>query len=477
MSSSDSQMRRALLIAYYFPPIAATGGMRPLNFCRHLAYYGWAPKVLATDHRSALPPHAVDRKLLDRVPPDVEVIRVPHSNPLGRLLWFRERLSQLLTQGKTVNATMVAESPVRSQESAKGPTSSVRACFRFVTEALLDFPDPQCHWYRPAVRVLAKMPAQEQPHVIWATGGPWTSLLVGKRLAQEFNIPFIADFRDPWIDGVEVERFSSKLLYKKATSLERGVCAAAARVILNTEELRLRFCSVYPEWQHKFVTITNGYAEELRSVSPSQGNRGTIAKTEGGNTPTLELCHFGTVYGNRSPIALFRAIQELLAEGMVNASRLRLRFVGVWEMNDSDCTHLAKTLEERGVLRLVPPVPHQECLQEMARSDVLLILQPDYPLQVPAKIYEYIVTGRPLLVIGGEGATANLVQRHRLGRCCPNTVQEIKRTLVSILLSESALLAPTPADIEQFSYRALTGRLAEVLERVCEERQASRNRK
>ncbi len=470
-------MRRALLIAYYFPPIAATGGMRPLNFCRHLADYGWAPKVLATDHGSALPPHAVDRKLLDRVPPNVEIIRVPHANPLGRLLRFRERFSQLLTQGKTLSPTMVAGSPVRSLESAKGPTSSVRACFRFLTEALLDFPDPQCHWYRPAVRVLAKMSAEERPHVIWATGGPWTSLLVGKRLAQEFNIPFIADFRDPWIDGEEVERFSSKLLRKKATSLERGVCAAAARVILNTDELRLRFCSVYPEWQHKFVTITNGYAEELRSVSPSQGNRGTITRTEEGATPTLELSHFGTVYGNRSPIALFRAIQELLDEGMGSASRLRLRFVGVWEVNDSDCTQLAKALEERGILRLVPPVPHQECLQEMARSDVLLILQPDYPLQVPAKIYEYIVAGRPLLVIGGEGATANLVQRHRLGRCCPNTVQEIKRTLVSILLSESALLAPTQADTEQFSYRALSGQLAELLERVCEERKGSQNRK
>jgi hypothetical protein len=299
--------------------------------------------------------------------------------------------------------------------------------------------------------------------------------LVGKRLAQAFNIPFIADFRDPWIGGYEL--FSSKLLREKSKSLERGVCAVAARVILNTEELKLRFCSVYPEWQHKFVTITNGYAEELRSLSSSQGNLGAIARTEGVGASTLELCHFGTVYGNRSPIALFRAIQELSDEGMVTASRLRLRFVGAWDVNDSDCIQLAKALEERGVLRLIPPVSHQECLQEMARSDVLLILQPDYPLQVPAKIYEYIVAGRPLLVIGGEGATANLVQRHRLGRCCPNTVKEIKRTLLSILSSESPLLAPTPADTEQFSYRALSGRLAELLDRVCEERQGSQNRK
>ena len=468
-SPHHSQMKRALLIAYYFPPIAATGGMRPLNFCRHLASYGWAPRVLATDHGSALPPQPFDNKLLDRVPQDVEVIRVPHPNPVGRLLWLRERFVQLLARGRTLSSAMPVGSAICLPVSGKKPKSPVKASLRFMSDAILEFPDPQCHWYRPAVRALAKMSTPQRPDVIWATGGPWTSLLVGKQLAREFNVPFVADFRDPWIGGFEF--FSSKILRKKARGLERGVCAAAACVILNTEELRLRFCAEYPEWQHKFVTITNGYADELRSVSPRQDDR---AEQERGTT--LELCHFGTVYGNRSPIALFRAIQELRAEGMVNASRLRLRFVGAWDVGDPDCLQLAKALEGSGILRLVPPVPHQECLKEMARSDILLILQPDYPLQVPAKMYEYIVAGRPLLVIGGEGATANLVQRHRLGRCCPNTVEEIKRMLTSILSSDSALHAPTPADIEQFSYHALSGRLANLFDRVCEEHGRSRNR-
>jgi hypothetical protein len=124
------------------------------------------------------------------------------------------------------------------------------------------------------------MPAQEGPHVIWATGGPWTSLLVWKLLAQEFNIPFNADFRDPRAGGFEF--FFPKLLHKKSKGFERGVYAVAARGILNTEELRLRFCSVHPEWQHKFVSITNGYGEELRSISPSQGNsRPIVCKAAG----------------------------------------------------------------------------------------------------------------------------------------------------------------------------------------------------
>jgi hypothetical protein len=106
----------------------------------------------------------------------------------------------------------------------------------------------------------------------------------------------------------------------------------------------------------------------------------------------------------------------------------------------------------------------------MAKSDVLLILQPDYPLQVPAKIYEYVTAGRPLFVLGGEGATANLVHRHRLGQCCPNRVSEAKRTLMELMNDRTSLVPPNPADMERFNYAVLSRHLADVLNNVVQEK-------
>lgn len=458
-------MKQVLMIAYYFPPIAATGAMRPLNFCRHLPTYGWMPRVLATDHPSALPPQAEDQMLLNRVPAGTEVVRVSHGNLLGQLLAYRDRLKRIVG-----NKAGAASRPSLSG-AATDPTQNTRKLIaegrRLIIDALLNFPDPQCRWYRSAVRAMSSANTAQRPDVIWATGGPWTSLLVGQRLARKWTVPFVADFRDPWVGGHEF--FSSRLLHRRAATLERGVCEAASLVVLNTEELRERFCSEYSQWRHKFVTITNGYAQEQASMAPSIDERSQRGFGPSGGS-ALELCHFGTVYGNRSPLALFRAIQELMDEGRVNLSRLSLRFVGAWDVNDPTCDKLSKTLEESGILKRIPPIPHKECLKMMEESDVLLILQPDYPLQVPAKIYEYIVAGRPLFVVGGEGATANLVHRHRLGRCCANRVQAVKGALTELMSDRTGLTAPDPADTEQFSYPILSKRLAHLLDDVARER-------
>jgi glycosyltransferase involved in cell wall biosynthesis len=455
-------MKHVLMVAYYFPPIAATGAMRPLNFCRHLPSYGWMPSVLATDHPSALPPQASDADLLQHVPAEIEVIRVQHGNPLGRLLAYRDWLKRMLNRKASVISSQAARAgDAVSNYGADRQESAFAKARRFVFDAWLHFPDPQSRWYEPAVRAVVGRSAAKRADVILATGGPWTSLLVGKRLAQQWAVPFVADFRDPWVGRHEL--FSSTLLHRRAARLERSVCEAASRVILNTEELRVRFCEQYPQWQTKFVAITNGYPQEM-ALHP-------VIDDASANPPSvLEFSHFGTVYGNRSPLALFQAVHALMSEGALDHTRLTLRFVGAWDVDDPTCNQLAKSLEECGVLQRVSPIPHQACLKEMVKSDVLLILQPDYPFQVPAKIYEYMTAGRPLFVLGGEGATANLVHRHRLGRCCPNRVSEAKRTLMELMNDRTSLTPPNPADTEQFSYAVLSKRLADLLDNAIREK-------
>lgn len=458
-------MKRVLFIAYFFPPIGATGAMRPLNFCRHLPVHGWLPHVLATDHPSALPPQPLDMKLLDRLPREIAVERVPHANPRGRLLQVKAKLD-----GWRKETARQPELPNRSSEGgvneAPNPARSVGWISKFasgVAEALFEFPDIQCAWNRPAVRSQVKKDAGERPDVVWATGGPWTSLLIGQRLARQWKVPFIADFRDPWIGN----NLASTRFQRKAARLEQSVCEQAVRIILNTEELCEDFRKRYPSMPEKFMALTNGYAPELEAFYDelAQTNRSVSAEGTTQNKP-FELCHFGTVYGNRSPIELFRAVEELACEGLLTPAQLRLRFVGAWDVEEPICRGLAKSLEERGILKREPPIPHRQCLEEMAYADSLLILQQNFPLQIPAKIYEYIVAGRPLLVIGGEGATANLVRRNRLGECCPNTVAGIKTMLGKLVGGAHRIQPPLRADVEQFSYRLLSKQLADIFDKV-----------
>jgi hypothetical protein len=181
----------------------------------------------------------------------------------------------------------------------------------------------------------------------------------------------------------------------------------------------------------------------------------------------IELCHFGTVYGNRNPLPLLQAVKALLDQGHLTRGQLRLRFVGDWLVMHDACDMLARALEALGVLRREPAMPHAECLRQMVSAPVLLILQPASPLQIPAKMYEYIFARRPLLVIGGEGATSNMVRRHRLGTCCANEVTELMWMLRRMVQGEVVLEPPQPAARAPFDYHLLTAELASLLDSVC----------
>jgi glycosyltransferase involved in cell wall biosynthesis len=461
-------MKTVLIVAYYFPPIAASGGIRPLGFCRYLTEYGWLPRVLTTDADSVYPEQGIDGSLYHGLPGQMRVDRVAHTSPLRAFFRARGRVRELI---RAFARTRKQPSPLDGRNHDQSAAPQASTIKDLVLDWAFSFPDLQCSWRRPAVRWVSRLAKTERPDVILATGAPWTSLLVGRDLAERFGIPFVADFRDPWMmDPNYHKRYSSTFLLKKGKALEHSVCTAAARVITNTEELRRKFREVYPELKDKFVTITNGFDQDSSSLAKhadtdmneNSGSHSSDVDREG-----LELCHFGTIYMNRTPVRLFQAIAELFKDNKLRPNQLRMRFVGAWDVMDDYSQDLARELEKHGFLRREAPIPRQMCLRQMVCAKALLVLQPDYPLQIPAKIYEYVAAGRPIFVIGGEGATFRLVKQYRLGLCCSNQVRDIKRLLGQLVSGKIRLESPDPFDISRFTYRSLAGELGSVLNAAC----------
>ena len=446
--------------------------MRPLGFCRYLEQYGWRPWVLTTTPESVYPPHPVDPQLLAKLPPTVKIESVPYSNPLHRIIAIRNRLRDAMRPGLTRKSHESSDNLVSS--STKPQPQRARSSIKdLILDWAFSFPDPQCSWLGPAIHRFSDLERGQVPHLVLATGGPWTSLLVGKTLAKRFGVPFIADYRDPWTSN-PYDSYSSSFLANRAKRLEQSVCTSAARVITNTEELRLKLCDDYPQLRNKCITIPNGFDREGCTEEDGTNTLMHQPATQSVDVGGVELCHFGTVYGKRSPMQLLQAMWELHEERLVTADQIRMRFVGAWEVTDPRCEKLAQELEKHGFLRRDAPVPHQVCLRQMASAKALLIIQPDSPLQVPGKIYEYIAVGRPLLLIGGEGATAKLVERHQLGLSCPNDVSRIKPLLRQVAREDLALKPPGKGCTDRFDYRTLSGELAQSLDTVLAERGAAR---
>lgn len=444
--------------------------MRAVGFCRHLENYGWRPWVLTTSPRSAYPAHPTDEQLLGTLSQTTRLEVVPYVDPLQRLLALRNGLRSSLcgSSAAKVDTIKGEQSQEKTMLSSPLRTGFLSSLKRSILDWGFSFPDPQQAWRTPAVKHFDSLRPDQYPDAVLATGGPWSSLVVGQRLAKRFQVPFIADFRDPWASYANFH-FRSAYLINKTKKLERSVCTAASVVIANTEELRSKFVSDYPDLRDRFVAITNGFNKEdfAMLVEHQTSARRNASFFESNPGQGIELCHFGSLYLMRTPVALLQAVLELYREGKILPENLKLRFVGAWEVGADGAEVFARELEVHGFLKRDPTVSHEQCLREMVMANALLILQPGSRLQIPAKIYEYLAARRPLLVIGDEGAISTLVNRHHLGRFCRNDVLAIKDLLLKIVRGTIELEAPSDSVINQFDYRVLTEQLVDVLNGAC----------
>src|SRR5262249_37705287 len=151
---------------------------------------------------------------------------------------WRERLRAFLREARYVKGQHEdpGQAPSNKPPSKGDVVSSTK---RLLLDWTFEFPDPQCAWLSSVTAYAKRLSRAEIPDIVFATGGPWTSLLAGQRLAESWRVPFIADYRDPWTSNPYVS-FASAWLNAEARRLEESVGRTASRVITNTQELRLQ---------------------------------------------------------------------------------------------------------------------------------------------------------------------------------------------------------------------------------------------
>ena len=131
------------------------------------------------------------------------------------------------------------------------------------------------------------------------------------------------------------------------------------------------------------------------------------------------IVHAGNVNAEfRDPRPLMRAMRIAADRGRIQLDKVRLRFVGGGEFCESQEVRAA-LLDTRLVsnVEIVARVPYYEALLELARADLLLLLQAseDTLGLVPAKLYEYLRSEKPVLALVWPGATSEVLATTRSG--------------------------------------------------------------
>jgi hypothetical protein len=192
-------------------------------------------------------------------------------------------------------------------------------------------------------------------------------------------------------------------------SIEQHTVGAARWSVFTTPGAARVYENRYPRFAPNIRVLPNGYDEA--SFAALEGVT-CEPLTPGATT----LLHSGVVYpSERDPTCLFEALERLLSAGKFGQGRLKVRFRA--SGNDAMLNELARRPSVAIGGRGAAPTEYRHALAEMLRADGLLILQAaNCNEQIPAKLYEYLRAGRPILALTDpSGDTAGAVRDAGIG--------------------------------------------------------------
>jgi glycosyltransferase involved in cell wall biosynthesis len=440
--SATERRPRALVVTYHFPPDANIGTMRTLRVVRQLAQQGLDVTVLTSHPQTYRPGTPVDDSLLLRVPSSVRVVRARSYRGFETLKSLARRGTAVPGTGQVPGTTGLRLPAVSS--SAPAARRSPLLQVLDVIDAALAIPDQEAAWLLPAITRGVTTCARWRPDVIYSSAPAWTGQLVAGALAAALRCPWVADFRDPWGRAPwRGDRF--RFAVAAARGLEHLVVRRADKIVFVSQGNRTEFADHYgPQVASKFEVVPNGCdISEFDDVPrpPVETDRFT-------------LLHAGSLYAGRTPVPLLRAIHAAIHQGIVDPERFRLRFLGANALGMSELTTLCQDLGLSRLVEFAPRVSRAESLQAMMSASSLLLLQPGHSVAVPAKVYEYLAAGRPILAIA-EGETADIVEASGVGIVAASTDEAgIVRALEALLRRARGPVTAAPRDLFDGNARA-----------------------
>lgn len=423
---------RVLVIAYHFPPSYEVGAKRIAGLCRYLPEYGVSPVVLTVRKKSI---EICDDSV--SVPTGLDVIRTAVlTNPLQ---WYHERTKNRLIAPRSAKAAVATR-----QESS----GTLRSWMRRHIFSLLRIPDRYWGWYFPAVRAAETLMRQRSISLIISSGPPWTSHLIARHLRIKFGVPWIADFRDAWTSDKwrDVPQWRDRIDRK----LEASCIQWADLVLCVTNGLRSQFIERYARISPaRWVTLTNGFDDDV-SCRREQAPRGR------------RVClHLGELYGRRRIDTFCQAMVDLVNESKLDPAAVKVLFVGRSEASFvASAREIAPHLIESGCIEFRPRVSWSEGQQLLADADVFLVFQGDHP-SVPAKVYDYLRTGKPICAIVKGGDLSEMLKVTGSG---VSSDPEDSRDIASKFMETLELPVRSPEEMEHltklYHFRSLADQLA-----------------
>ncbi len=422
---------KVLIIAYYWPPAGGPGVQRWLKFVKYLPSFGIEPHVYLPENPSY---PIVDFDLATQVNPEAIIIKQKIFEPFALANFFSKSKSKKMSSGIITN--------VKKQSFTEKIMLWVRGN--------LFIPDARIFWVKPSIKFLEKYIQKHNIQTIITTGPPHSLHLIGLGLQKKMSLNWIADFRDPWTTiGYQKELKLTAFAKKKHKILEQKVLNSANQILVTSPTTKAEFELLTNK---PISVITNGF---------------DVERTNHENLDEMfSISHIGSLLSNRNPKILWEVLKELCLENELFARKFKLILIGKVspEILETIASFgLNNFLENKGYLS------HQECLVFQQKSQLLLLIEIDSPETkciIPGKLFEYMVSQRPIIAIGPQNSDIEaIINKTNTGFFVDYTQKILLKNQISKAFEayQKNELTSNPVNLDEYSRKNLTQKLVSLL--------------
>ncbi len=348
---------KILIISYFFPPSSSVGGLRAYSLSKYLPEENIETVILTSGTKN---------QVKQNFQKNIDVDHIYYGKESKLRFWgYKTKILPILELLKLDN--------------------------------LLFFPDIYFGWIRSAVKEGLRVIEKEKPDVIYVTGPPYSTFIVGYELSLKTKLPLALEYRDPWTGNPYVS-YPIKFLSNRARKKEKKIVAHSsikvtvgpdyAKVIANSLEIK----------KGSFKIVHNGFFPEKLAQKKVKKNDSTFT-----------ISFFGNFYSLQKPIfnEVLEGVRLVAEKEGLNASQLRIQYAGGVSrsvlqrlVTKSDTTRF---FEDLGFLS-------SEVLnEEIQKSNLVFLTVPngtEYMLQT--KIYDYFTGDSHILLVGEPGSMVGL---------------------------------------------------------------------
>jgi glycosyltransferase involved in cell wall biosynthesis len=420
---------KILYISYFYPPLGGPAVLRNLKTVRYLSEAGAKITLITIDEIE----YAYWDPSLNSLCSEERLIRTPSWDPMALM-------RKVFGKNKSTSGYIYKRSP-----------ESLKLFLRRLYPI-----DDKIGWLPHLMKAGRKAMQAEAFDLIYVSCGPFSSAIAAYKLAEEFRLPLVVDYRDYWTLLSDYDLMGNPLKRRHNRAWESRILRRADLIVSATKGIADDLAEHFdPQIKDKSFLLFNGHDEADFEDLPQ----------ERPSSDFYSLAYFGNIYARRSLKYLYRAIEEMDREGLIPA-KLRIRLYGNFnrELYD-EIAHSG--IKER--ISVHDQVPHRDALIKMQKADALiLIINSSSPKgTLTSKIFEYLRLGRPILaMVPPKSEAADLLRECGVHSICPmESISAIKSCLSRLFDQRHQAPGLAPA-LAKYERKAQVQELSKRLEKL-----------